>query len=87
MRDIYLYREPDWQGDLYPALLCIPGCLSVASVHSLHGPLPALLHTVRQGRRHGFLSGRTNRRQMANLPQNTLKIGKGIGFGPLHSRI
>ena len=29
----------------------------------------------------------TNRRQVVNLPQNTLKIGKGTGFGRLHSRI
>ena len=34
-----------------------------------------------------FLVVGTNRRQVANLPQNTLKIGKGGGFGPLHSRI
>ena len=38
-----------------------------------------------QGRRHGFLSGGTNRRRVSNLPHNTLKIGKGTGFGPLHS--
>ena len=40
-----------------------------------------------QGRRHGFLSGGTNRRQVANLPPNTLKIGKDTGFWPFYSRI
>ena len=36
-----------------------------------------------QGRRHGFLSEGANRRQVANLLQNILKIEeKYAGFGP-----
>ena len=42
---------------------------------------------VKQGRRHGFLSGGRIVGRWLTYPQNTLKIGKGIGFGPLHSRI
>ena len=46
-----------------------------------------------QGRRHGFFSVRKNRRQLANLPQNTLptpkypKNRKNTGFGPFYYRI
>ena len=35
----------------------------------------------RQGRHHGFLSGWTNRRQVTNLPPNTIKIGKCTVLG------
>ena len=44
--------------------------------------------SVSRGRRHGFLNegGRVVGR-VANLSQNTLKIGKNTGFWPLHSRI
>ena len=34
-----------------------------------------------------IIVGVTNRRQVANLPPKYRKIGKGAGFGPLHSRI
>ena len=44
----------------------------------------------RLGRRYGFLSGgggTTNRRRYDQpTPQNTVKIGKDTGFGPIHSR-
>ena len=40
-----------------------------------------------QGRRHGFLSGGRIVGRWLTYPQNTLKIWKGTGFGPLHSRI
>ena len=43
--------------------------------------------SLHQGRRHGFFSGGTNRRQVANLPPNSLKIGKDARFGPFCSRI
>ena len=40
-----------------------------------------------RGRRHGFLGrGRIVSRWLTYL-QNTIKTGKGTGFGPLHSRI
>ena len=41
----------------------------------------------RQGRRHGFLSGWTNRRQVVNLRPNYPKNRKDTGFGPFYSRI
>ena len=42
---------------------------------------------IYQKRRHGFLNGGTNRRQVANLSPKYPKIGKYTGFGPFYSRI
>ena len=40
-----------------------------------------------QERRHGFFSGDKSSEVRPTYTQNILKIGKDIGFGPLHSRI